>query len=97
VHLELIRSGGFAGISRRVSLPGDALASEEVVQLERGLQALASEGGAGPGRSGPGGADRYQYDLTVETDGQTRHLSAGEAELPADLRHLLDDLLARGA
>jgi hypothetical protein len=44
------------------------------------------------GQAGPGGPDRYQYDLVV-TDGKRRSLTAHEPDLSPELQSVIDVLL----
>ncbi len=62
VHIELTRSGGFAGISRHVSVESADLAPEEAAQIEQALHDLGATGGEVPGSRPGGGVDRFQYD-----------------------------------
>lgn len=91
MRVELTRSGGFAGITRRASLgPGD-LTPDDVSRIERAIESTPGPMAKGTAR----GADRFQYDVTIEVDGRSRHLRASETEIPSDVRHLLDELLDR--
>lgn len=92
-HIELVRSGGVAGISmgtaaRVGDLPPEAAAAVDRVLEHVDLDALASRPAAAPS-----GADRYQYDVTVTAGGRRHSLRFGEADVPAELRPLLDALV----
>jgi hypothetical protein len=41
------------------------------------------------------GADRYQYELTIEDDGGRRHVAVSEDRVPAGLQPLLERLQRR--
>jgi hypothetical protein len=101
IRIELERSGGFAGITLRSTLDTATLppaqAAEVAALVDRvDLAALARQARqAGP----PRGADRFQYDLTVERGGRRQHLSLPDGAVPDELRPLLDRMIAeaRGA
>ena len=93
MHIDLTRSGGFGGITRRASLgPGD-LTSEEERRIEQALE--KGEVGKPERKTSGKNVDRFQYDLTVTVDDQRHSLSASETELPPDVRRLLDELINR--
>ena len=92
-RIELVRSGGFAAIERRAGLASDELGPDEARDYEPLLEWVESHT-ATP--APPGGADRFQYDISIERAGRRSHVSVGEAELPRELRKLLQDVLARG-
>ncbi len=95
-RIELVRSGGFAGLSLQASVdtteaaedPEAAWFAEQVAALD--LPALAA---APAGEPGP---DRYRYALSVQAEDGARHeLEFGEAALPSELAPLVDALVAR--
>lgn len=95
MRVDLIRSGGFGGISRHASFaPGD-LGPEERAKVLEVLHTVDSAASERQGSPTAGHVDRFQYDLTAEIDGQRHHLSVSEAQLPPELRHLLEELLRR--
>ncbi|MCA1683096.1 MAG: hypothetical protein LC685_03785 [Actinobacteria bacterium] len=85
-RVELERTGGLAGMRVRAAVPLDHLTSEE----RAGVDALLSRPSAGAAVAGP--ADRFQYDLTVVTDGREHHVRLGEIEIDDRLRPLIDRL-----
>ena len=92
-RIELVRSGGFAGLSLRNSADtagSDPEAEWYAEQLESlDLPALAAL------PTGEPQPDRYHYALSVETDdGTTHHLEFAEPALPESLRPLVDRLVA---
>jgi hypothetical protein len=96
-YIELVRSGGFAGLSLRSSVDTsadptvDAEAdwfAEQLAALD--LPALAA---APAGEPQP---DRYRYALTVQDDDGVGHdLEFGETAVPPELHRLVDALVAR--
>ena len=90
MKIELQRSGGLAGQTRRMELDTRRLTPGQ----ERELRDLVDSSGffdlplelpaAGPG------ADRFHYRLTVQTRGETRTVSMEESSVPGSLRPLLE-------
>lgn len=92
-RIELVRSGGFAGLSLRSTAettgsdPEAQWYAEQLSALD--LPALAA---LPVGEPQP---DRYHYALSVELDdGTTHHLEFAEPALPEPLRPLVDHLVA---
>lgn len=82
-RVELVRSGGFANIPVRASVPGHALDPQE----QAGVDALLARPPAGDAM--PGAPDRQQYDVRVVAGGQTHHVRLGEHEVGDRLRPLI--------
>ena len=101
-RIELVRSGGVAGISLRAtvdtSVPDDPDAAWFEQALDgvdlRGLAEETAEGVAGGGGAS-GQPDRFQYRLAVERSGERHEVSFGEAALPEVLRPVVDRLVQR--
>jgi hypothetical protein len=83
-RIELERSGGFANIRVRASVPTHALAPEE----RAGVDALL--GREPPTQAAPGEPDRYQYDITVVSGDSRHHVRLGERDVDEQLRPLID-------
>ena len=81
-RIELVRSGGFAGITRRSSLD---VGEEEAAEIERLLDDL-------PAADPPRGADRFQYELRVTRGDRTRAVTLHEGAIPEQIRPLIDRL-----
>jgi hypothetical protein len=88
--IELVRSGGVAGVTRRWSLDSEDLGAEETAEVERLLAALDDV----PEAAAPG-ADRFQYELRVTRGGRTRTVTLHEGAIPAELQPLIDRLTRR--
>ena len=93
-HIELARSGGFAGITLRSSLDTSQLPPEEAEMVEA-LVDNADLGRFPAVATRPGEVDRFQYDLVVTRGGQRHVVSVGERDLTPKLRQLIDEVLAR--
>lgn len=93
-RIELVRSGGLAGLSmgtavRVGDLPPEKAAAVDSALRDVDLDALSLTRATRE----PAGADRFQYDIEV-TEGDRRHrFSLGEADVPSELKPLLDALL----
>ncbi|MGZ4590551.1 MAG: protealysin inhibitor emfourin [Actinomycetes bacterium] len=105
-RIELVRSGGVAGISLRATVDTTAPDDPDAAWFDqaldgvdlRGLAGQTAEGGAGAERGGGAGAgqpDRFQYRLAVERGGERHEVSFGEAALPEGLRPVVDRLVQR--
>ena len=89
-RIELVRSGGVAGVTRRWSLDSKDLSAGEAAEVER-LLAVLNDVPAQP--SPPGrGADRFQYELRVTRGGPTGSVTLREGAIPAEIRPLIDRL-----
>ena len=85
-RVELARSGGFANVAMRASVPAQALGPHE----RAGLDALLDRQPAGEAEAGK--PDRFQYDVTVVAGERRHHVRLGEAEIDEGLRPLIDCL-----
>ena len=96
-QIELVRSGGFAGLSLRSSVDTSA---EPTVDADAGwyaeqlavldLPALSAQPAGEPQ------PDRYRYALSVlGDDGVSHDLEFGETAVPPELHPLVDALIAR--
>ncbi|HEX6675112.1 MAG TPA: protealysin inhibitor emfourin [Actinomycetes bacterium] len=94
IRIDLVRSGGFAGISRRASVDTGTLPPAEAARIAELVKAVDFDAlgtlAAGP----PGRPDRFQYDLDVHEGGRHHHLTLGERDAPPELRALIDHVLA---
>jgi hypothetical protein len=86
------RTGGFAGMVMRYEVDTNSLSTEEAEELSQMVDsadffALPSE------ISSTGtGADQFEYQLIVETEGQQHTVKVGDAVVPEDLWPLLNKL-----
>jgi hypothetical protein len=93
VRIDFERRGGFTAVPLRTSVDTAALPPDEAHQFEQLVEdanvfSLASQ------TPQAGGADQFQYNLTV-SQGATQHaISLGESQVPESLRPLLVRLTA---
>ena len=97
LKIEFQRSGGFAGMVLSSSVDTGGVSAVEAHEFEElvgkvDIEAIASaaQAATGPQR----GADRFQYDLKIETAEAQHRLTISEAQVSAELRPLLDKLEA---
>jgi hypothetical protein len=83
-RIELERTGGFANVPVRASVPMSALAPEE----RAGVDALREYQPAD--QPVAGAPDRYQYDITVVGGEYRHHVRIGEPQVDDRLRALID-------
>ena len=71
MRIQVERSGGFAGLSRRVSVDTEKLAPEEAREIEARVRALDLDSAGRAAASGEALPDAFQYDVVIE-DGSVR-------------------------
>ena len=80
--VEVVRSGGFAGIRRTTRTDGGTLSSEQRAAIEALLD--------GPVPPPAPGADRFRYGVTITfKDGSTRRIELAETAVPPVLRDVI--------
>jgi hypothetical protein len=93
IRIEVERSGGFAGVSRRASVDTSTLPPDEAAKIAE-LVGRVDFGALTATATGPPRApDRFQYDLDIRQGGQHHRLTLGERALTPELRALLDHVL----
>ena len=93
VRIDLVRSGGLAGLRLHVFADTDELPLAQAREL-RTLVADADLPALARRRPGPRpGPDRFQYDLVVQRDDEKLEISLGETEVTPQLRPLLERLI----
>ena len=93
MEIAFQRSGGFAGLTMATDVDTAKLPPDEARELERLVDCVET---SGAGQSKPvGKPDRFQYDLTIKRDGESRHLQLAEQNLTPEARALVKLLLER--
>lgn len=98
MHIAFERTGGFAGIHLGCEIDTETLSPEEASQVAGCVD--AANFFDLPEVSPSGGADQFQYKISIEKDGRTRTIESGERAMPASLSPLVKCLMAsarRGA
>jgi len=92
MHIEFVRSGGFAGMRLAASIDSQNLAAVQASTLDK----LITDSGffdlpeqIKPPSPGP---DRFEYQVDISSAGQTHSVNVSEAVIPDRLRPLLDFL-----
>ena len=96
LRIELTRSGGYAGLTTKLGeLDTTELPETEAREIEELVRSadVPKLAAASPMRGK--GADRFQYDLTVEGPEGRHELAMSEDAIPAELRPLIDRLRPR--
>ena len=92
MHIEFVRSGGFAGMRLSASIDSQHLLPEQASTLEKmiadsGFFDLPEQ--IKPTAPGP---DRFEYRVVISSAGQTHSVNVNEAVIPDRLNPLLDFL-----
>jgi hypothetical protein len=95
IRIELERSGGFAGVSLHASVDTSTLPPDEAREIARLVDQVDFADLARRRPRPARGADRFQYDLTVQQGAARHQLSLPESAVPAELKPLLDRLIVR--
>jgi hypothetical protein len=91
IRVEFRRSGGFAGIPIAATVEADQLSEEHAPELHRLL--TAGEAPRRPKGASPGmGADRFQYQISIDDGQQHRTITWDETDIPDSARPLLEEL-----
>ena len=93
IHLQLVQSGGLAGLTLVAEVDVDDLPPDAAVLVRRALDSVDLPGLAVRPPPPPAGPDRFSYELTVDCAGERRCVKLQEPEVPAELRPLLATLL----
>ena len=95
-RIEVHRSGGFAGIGLSGSQDIGALPEDDARELQALLDQLDADPSPRAARPSAGGADRFQYEITVSRGGKRRSLVLPETELTPAQRNVLTRILRAG-
>ena len=101
IRVEVERSGGFAGIVTRRRADTADLPPEQAGQLRAlvagvDLAALEQRLAAAP-PAPAGGADRFQYDVTVHDGEHVHRFSVQDGSVPLELQPLLSGAMRLGS
>jgi hypothetical protein len=92
MQIDFERSGGFAGLSLRLSLDTKQLPPAGATALEKMIQDSGFFDLPAQIQSGAPGADRFEYRVTITSQPLTHSLVVNEAAVPDTLQPLLDHL-----
>jgi hypothetical protein len=89
VNVHFVRSGGFAGLVIEFNVNSADLPAEEASALQQDVETAGFFALPTCIASDDGGADRFQYHITIEDADQKQTVEVGEAALPDTLRPLI--------
>jgi len=92
MKIDFQRSGGVAGMTLSLSIDTETLPAAEASELEELVERSDFFAMPEPADSPAGAADRFTYQLTIESADRKRALEVGDATAPEDLVPLLDRL-----
>jgi hypothetical protein len=92
--VDFVRSGGFTGMRLAATIDSQKLPEEEAAQLQGLVDAADFFSLPRRLRSAGPGADRFQYSVTIATDGHRHTVQAGEDAVPPTLNPLIEYLSA---
>jgi hypothetical protein len=92
-EIQIVRSGGFAGMTRTTHVARTDLPAEDAAALDRLVQSIQFSEVPEPSEGQPQETDRFQYEVTVRTDA-THTVRASESSLSEPLRQLIDRVAA---
>jgi hypothetical protein len=97
MRIHYVRTGGFAGMRLATTIDSDTLPEDEASVLEHELNETQFFSLPDQLVNQEGGADRFNYEITVEHGGKTHTVQAGETALPEPMQQLVQhlDRLAR--
>ncbi|BCL33838.1 protealysin inhibitor emfourin [Nostoc sp. MS1] len=90
MRVSLERTGGFAGISKSINVDTNQLSQQEAEELSRLIEAADLFHLPAQIISSHRQIDRFQYQITIEDNGQRHTVTAGEAALPNSLKTLIE-------
>lgn len=94
MRIEFERTGGFANISTRATVNTDTLLPEDASALTELVDRIDFFNLPSVMPSIPGGADRFQYTITVESEGQRHTVEVPESAATGDMAALVGQLTA---
>jgi hypothetical protein len=91
IRFEVVRTGGFGGLTRSGVLDSSDLATDEARDLAGVLDAVDLDALAGPSSnpSGTGVPDAFHYDVSVSRGGRRWELNLRDPDVPDELRPVI--------
>jgi Emfourin len=90
MQIKLERSGGFTGIPQTHSVSTDQLSQDDARQVSDLVRKAGFYELPATIRSTQPGADRFQYDITVESERGAHKVTVEEGAVPSQLQPLLE-------
>ena len=92
MRIDFERSGGFAGMLVQVTIDTASLPPAEADKLHKLVESANFFALAAQITPAPGGADQFQYVITVEEGDRLHTVETGDGAAPDSLRPLLREL-----
>ncbi|MBI3739522.1 MAG: hypothetical protein HY258_10795 [Chloroflexi bacterium] len=92
MKIDFVRSGGFAGLRLAVNVDTQTLPADQSAALEKLIRDSGFFNLPEQIKSPSGGADRFEYRLTISDAGRSHSVTVSEAAMPESLRPLIDRL-----
>lgn len=92
MRIQFERSGGFGGMLVQATIDTSTLPTEQAKELESLVSAAGFFQLPSKPAAPPGGADRFSYRVTIESQGIKHTVETGEQTAPAPLQLLLRKL-----
>jgi hypothetical protein len=99
MKVQFVRTGGFAGMRLAATIDSSTLPADEAQALKTELETANFFSLPAQLTSPAGGADRFQYEITVEDGGKKHTIETGETSMPETLQPFVQhvELLARSS
>jgi len=92
-HIDFVRSGGLGGLRLSASVDVDALPPDMAAQVGDALGRVDLGALADRPTDAASGADRFQYDITVNDASGAHTCTVHEPDVPPGVWHLIEALL----
>jgi hypothetical protein len=92
MRISYRRTGGFAGMVMKFDLATETLPQEDADELQELVASADFFSLPDVIPSDPRGADRFQYQLTIEHEEQQHTVKVGDGSMPENLWPLLDKI-----
>jgi len=92
MKIDFVRSGGFAGLRLSVNVDIQTLPADQSAALAKLIRDSGFFNLPAQIKSPYGGADRFEYRLTISDAGRSHSVTVGEAAMPESLRPLIERL-----
>jgi hypothetical protein len=97
IRVEVVRRGGFGGLTRSSRVDTDDLDPEGTATLRRLVaEATRARRAPGPPREPSRGADQFEYQVTIDRGDDRRSFVVGEAQLSGADERLVNWVLEAG-
>lgn len=92
MHIQFVRTGGFAGLRLSTEIDGDSLSPAELQNLREALDTAHFFTLPEQMIDDTVGADRFQYEITVDEGDRQHTIVASESALPEEVQPLVSQL-----